>query len=66
MVKNPQVVESTFGFKPEEYAQAIADVALAALDEHAIVIVGHNGPIGLGMESVHSCHSYYSLRKSKI
>jgi len=43
-------VENTFGYKPEEYAQAIAKAALGASEEHAIVIVGHNGPTGLGMK----------------
>eukprot|EP00210_Caulerpa_lentillifera_P002405 g2306.t1 len=47
-IRHPKIVENTYGYKPEEYAQVIARVTLDAPADHATVLVGHNGPTGLG------------------
>lgn len=41
-------MKNLYGYEQDEYAQVIANEALAVPDDHAIVIVGHNGPTELG------------------
>jgi len=48
-VRHPQLIENLYGYKgTEQCAQVIAQTAVAAPDDHAVVIMGHNGPSGLG------------------
>lgn len=50
-------MKNLYGYDREEYAQVIANEALAVPHDHAIVMIGHNGPSELGKGQICCCPS---------
>lgn len=51
--RHPKVVKNLYGYDRDEYAQVIANEALAVPDDHSIVMIGHNGPSELGTVKIY-------------
>lgn len=53
--KHPKIIENLYGLRGmEQYANVIAQTVLSTPHGNAVVLVGHNGPAGLGNAPVAS------------